>query len=526
MNSFCVSIRWLDNRYHGQNAIGEKEWPPSPLRVFQAVLAGIGSQVGEVEKMSAGLLWLENQTSFPTIIAPRVEEGRRFVRYVPTNDSNKKRTRNRQDRLTDKPVVPTIMLDHPVIYYLWPLESITDKDRRSLELLTQEVRHVSSLGWGVDMAVGNASVITAKQVKTLPGERWRPMPNTVTEGTADKGLRVPISGTLAALGSRYKEFLGRGEAEVDSPPFTVCEKVQYCRAIDPPNRHFAAFSLMVPGTTRERPFDMAKKALTVAGMLRHATTCAAERTGQDEEFINQFVRGHGESLDADKHISVGNSRFAYLPLPSIEFRGVGQALVVGSARRAMLAVLEGGCEYEVKWAERTLPGQALIPDEKRGTGDKCKTVALLSKVSESKIVHYIGASVTWATVTPVVLPGYDDPAHYRRRLKRGTNSEAQQRLLEHLHDRIDVLLRKAIVQAGFSRMLADNATIEWRKAGFWRGTEFADRYGVPDHLKRFSRYHVRITWRDEKQRPMELRGPICIGGGRFYGLGLFAAELR
>jgi CRISPR-associated protein Csb2 len=50
----------------------------------------------------------------------------------------------------------------------------------------------------------------------------------------------------------------------------------------------------------------------------------------------------------------------------------------------------------------------------------------------------------------------------------------------------------------------------------------AERYGVPDHLKRFPRLHVMIQWRDAQGNPIQIAGPICIGGGRFYGLGLFA----
>ncbi len=145
--------------------------------------------------------------------------------------------------------------------------------------------------------------------------------------------------------------------------------------------------------------------------------------------------------------------------------------------------------------------------------------------TDTVVQAYTRPSTTWATVTPVVLPGYDDPAHYRRRLKRGTSGEEQKRLLNCLSERVGGLIRKAIVQAGFSQLLADNAEIEWRKVEYWRGADLADRYGVPDHLKRFPRYQVRIQWRNENRRPVKINGPICLGGGRFYGLGLLAAEL-
>jgi CRISPR-associated protein Csb2 len=168
-----------------------------------------------------------------------------------------------------------------------------------------------------------------------------------------------------------------------------------------------------------------------------------------------------------------------------------------------------------------LSGQELI-DERSGQG-----VALLSSIPESDTVvrRYTQPSTSWATVTPVVLPGYDDPEHFRRRLKAGTVTGEQRRLLSLLHRRIDGLLRKAIVQAGFSQVLADHAEIEWRTSGFWPGTDLAGRYGIPDHLERFSRYHVRLRWRDERNQPVKVPGPVCFGGGRFYGLGLFRGLL-
>ena len=126
-------------------------------------------------------------------------------------------------------------------------------------------------------------------------------------------------------------------------------------------------------------------------------------------------------------------------------------------------------------------------------------------------------------MTPVVLPGYDDPRHYRRRLQHGVGENEQKRLLNRLNERIEGLIRKSIKQAGFSQLLADSAEVEWRKVGYWRGTDMVGRYVIPDHLKRFPRYHVRILWRDEHRRPLAVSGPVCIGGGRFYGLGLFAA---
>ena len=62
-----------------------------------------------------------------------------------------------------------------------------------------------------------------------------------------------------------------------------------------------------------------------------------------------------------------------------------------------------------------------------------------------------------------------------------------------------------------------------REVAFCPATDLADRYGVPDHLRRFPCLHVRLHWRDPQGRPVQVPGPVCFGSGRFYGLGLFAA---
>jgi CRISPR-associated protein Csb2 len=184
----------------------------------------------------------------------------------------------------------------------------------------------------------------------------------------------------------------------------------------------------------------------------------------------------------------------------------------------MLSAFAAGCDEEIAWARRTLSGEELVNQDR-------KRVAILSliPVNERVVRCYTQTAAEWATVTPVVLPGYDDPRHYRRRMRTAIAALEQKELLGRLDDRIDGLLRKAIVQAGFSELLAEHAQIEWRKVGFWPGTDLAERYGVPDHLKRFPRLHVKIHWRDADGNRVQVPGPICLGGGRFYGVGLFAA---
>ena len=45
-NQLCISVTLLDGRFHGRGDGGVPEWPPSPLRLFQALVAANGEAVG------------------------------------------------------------------------------------------------------------------------------------------------------------------------------------------------------------------------------------------------------------------------------------------------------------------------------------------------------------------------------------------------------------------------------------------------------------------------------------------------
>ena len=331
----------------------------------------------------------------------------------------------------------------------------------------------------------------------------------------------PTNGTLADLIRRHDNFLGRLTDDGFRPiaPLSVFRVVGYRRETDSPPRRFAAFALLKPDASGFRAFNVARNGPAVAGMMRCATKKAAERAGRSEDWVGSFVLGHREAR-GERHQPVGPERFAYIPLPSIESRGEGRANVVGPIRRLLLTVLAEAHEQEIEWAGRILSGAGLIEKQTE------QVQAILSQLptNDKRVQRYIEPSPTWATVTPMILPGYDDPRHYRRRLRENRDVANQRRWLGKLDQRIDYLIRKAIRQAGFSDTLATRAIVERARLGFWPGTDLASRYNVPKHLQQLSRYHVRIQWRDAATNPVQVGGPVCIGGGRFYGLGLCADE--
>src|SRR4051812_43821261 len=78
--AFLLSVRFHDGRYHGSG-----EWPPSPARLFQALVAGAARGKTLTEDDRRALAWLELRDA-PVIASPPMRVGRGYKTYVPNND--------------------------------------------------------------------------------------------------------------------------------------------------------------------------------------------------------------------------------------------------------------------------------------------------------------------------------------------------------------------------------------------------------------------------------------------------------
>lgn len=532
-STLCLSISFLDAAFHGRGDGGAPEWPPSPLRLFQALVATAAARSPQALAESsefAALRWLESLPP-PVICAPRARTAQAYRLSVPNNamdivgrawsrgNLEGKGDADPRTHRTMKSVQPSRIPEGTAVRYLWQLPSDPPNEVLAhLERLPSLVRSLVAVGWGCDFVAADAVVRSHDIAESFDGDQecWSPV------HSAGTSFRVPKQGTLDALATRHAAFLKRcaGEGLTPVPPLppTAYSLASYGKDGDARARPFAAFQLLQLDATGMRPFDP-RRGRVVAGMLRHAASTAARDSRRHEDFISRFILGHGEAAGSDP-VPVGPQRFAFVPVPSIEGRGGWNSRVVGSIRRVLLTTFAEECDAEIAWARRMLNGRDLV-DERSG---ESKAILSLLPANDRMIQNYVRAASVWMTVSPVVLPGYDDPGHYRRRLRKGADDGIEQgRWLKRLSDRIDSLLRKAIRQAGFSASLAEHAEIEWRATGFLAGVNHADRYFTPDHLRRFSRYHVRIAWKDAAGHPVRVRGPICLGGGRYQGLGLFAA---
>lgn len=527
---FCISIRFLGGAFHGRADHGEPEWPPSPLRLYQALVAASAAhwnERGRLQHATAALRWLE-QLPPPVIAAPRARETQGYRLYVPDNVGDligKSLARGGEgsiaDYRTEKSVRPLAVPDETAVHYVWSLADARTGFDMHRETLAAAVRSITHVGWGVDLVVGDISVLDESGAQGLQGERWQP-----SEGGAGRPLRSPVTGTLDDLNRRHDAFLNRITTNgglVPVPPLTVFGITDYrsdSQALKAPQ---AVFALRKPDDTGFRAYDPARRGLHVAGMFRYVASKleVVRSVGWSEEDARRIVLGHGET-PGGKHRPVEGGRIAFLPLPSIEMRDGGER-VVGSIRRVLVTARGNLAPQEFRRLTQRLDGQEL-------TDEKTQEPAALifrHRDDDGAIRPYFEEAATWATVTPVILPGYDDPRKLRQRLDANSSppltAEEKAELLRKLDQRIEMLLRKAIRQAGFSEAMAQHAELDWRSSGYWPGVPLASQYAVPEQHRRYRRLHVRITWRSSNGQMLKVRGPICIGGGKHSGLGLFAA---
>jgi CRISPR-associated protein Csb2 len=472
----CISVTFLDPFFHGKSDNDQPEWPPSPMRLFQALLAGSRAGCQARDWSSAkdnAFQWLAEQTESapPIIAAPEAHAAPSYTLYLPNNDGDKEF--DRQNRLTSKVVRPHSLDDGQSLHYIW---SIDEKDWPSaqdhVKALCHEARHLLALGWGIDQVVGYGRILSDDQFASLPGKRWRPWDGYRPGG---RRSRTPTKDSLMDLEKVHQSFVSRVNGKQYRPPLKPQKfnRVAYVSANTLPPRSYAAFEFSEGVAFRQ------EDANKVAAMVR-SLACKHQ-----EDFRQQFAEDTEVYLAG--HVGPQErtpARFSYLPLPTI-----GHEHADGMIRRLLIAEPYGGDGRHARWVQQRLRYEPLIDSDSNERG------LLLNPWrpgSQRMIDRYLQPRRVWSSVTPVILPGFD----------HGKQARAEQ------------LFLRAAQQAELP--VEAIAEITLRKAPYWPGSLHPRQYRVPNYLEFHPSWHVRVVFRE----PMG--GPIAIGAGRHCGLGIFA----
>src|SRR6266852_1947817 len=119
--SLLIEVHLLAGRYHG---VGD--WPPSPFRVFQALVAGAygGRWIGESRtEKDAAFRWLERQSP-PAIATPSRIRTRAVSFFVPNNDLDAKGGDPARvpDIRSEKQSQGSLFAADQAFLYAWPIE--------------------------------------------------------------------------------------------------------------------------------------------------------------------------------------------------------------------------------------------------------------------------------------------------------------------------------------------------------------------------------------------------------------------
>lgn len=483
-NALTVNARFLTGVYHGRDRDGEPEWPPSPLRFFQALVAAAGGQRTEAEQEA--LRWLEQQPP-PAIFAPKPRAtGNRRKHFVPDNDAD--RQGDHIPSRIAKVFRPLHLHDGAEVQYRW---AFTERDRQHASVIRQLAGRMRCLGWGIDVVAGRGGFNCAEPDGS---QRWIAHPTGGLGGSGEP-RRVPVNGTLESLDATHEAkasgFAGGQYRPTDANVTT--SNVTYRPAGGLAERPWLAFSLTSIADGSAATFWSANVA-QLAGQIRHAAKNAAGRCGWDQSMINAYVCGH----DAPEE-----HRLAFLPLPSI-----GHPHADAMIRRA-LVVAPTGDEDPLRQLRARLIG-ALQPDH----GEQ--TVALTpGSTADGVVRRYVGVARLWATVTPAILPGH---ISHRGRFGEPFTLDADD-LAGNASTSVGKKAARVAVRllemSGVPHCMVSQIT--FTRVPPLANLPHAMGFRPPRKLERYQRAHVCLVLKAAEA------GPLALGLGRFRGFGLLAA---
>jgi len=497
-----VTVRFHDGRYHGAG-----DWPPSPARLFQALVAGIGQDGPLSDDASKPLEWLE-ELDPPVIAAPQMTPGMTIpMHFVPNNDldafgglaANLPKTR------TDFKVWKPRLFDQTAAFhYAWRFDE-TDSSLTHAQHICDYAERLYQFGRGIDQAWAIGEIIEPQKLDEVllayQGVLYRP-----TGGRYGTVLARPQKGSLQSLKVRYKtmsrRFTPRGQGGSIKLQFAKAPEARFTpTAYDsPPSRQ--VFEL---GRNANdglfAVWQLAQASRLVVSLRDGAVTRLRDAFPDRSSEIEQFLVGRKANGADDGPASF---RVRIIPLPSIGHHHADRGI------RRVLVEIPAECPLradDVHWAF-----SGLDPADPE-TGEVLELTVTPTE-DESMLSHFgIGgrASRVWRTVTPVALPESAsrrriDPVHRAAQAKDGTERAAEQ-----------AGAAGAVIQAlHFAGIRAWADLIRVQREPFEGNGERVEAFAPGTRFAKQRLWHVEITFRDP------ITGPLVIGDGRFLGLGVMA----
>jgi CRISPR-associated protein Csb2 len=481
----AIHVRAHEGRYH---ADGDN--PPSPFRLFQALVAGAGISGPLDEQTRGALVWLEQLPYVPIIGAPRTVCGQRIATFMPNNDLDAlggDPRRIGKIRTATKVTRPHLFDARVPWIYAWPFEE-ADESRAAVICALSEKLY--QLGRGVDMAWAWGELLDETSLDALFAE-YDGVVRRSSGGADGLMLACPHVGSLESLERRYlaRRFrVESGRRVFDQPPKPSYRQLAY---ESPPARHVFDLRSSTDSELRVAWPLAGTSSLVVAARDAARARLRDAMPGRSEEIERYLV---GRRPDGSKAVSAEN-RVRIIPLPSIGMHYADRGI------RRLLVEVPAACPLrsdDVRWAF---------------SGVELQNVLLAASTDDDTLRHFgVGVSVRmFRTVTPVALPEKAKRCRIEPIRRVADANSGLQRVVEIAGARAAVLqaLRHAGVHAPVETIRAQREPFDAagsRVESFAEGTRF-EKKGL---------WHIEIVF------TAPVKGPLLIGDGRFLGLGLMA----
>ncbi|NKC15942.1 MAG: type I-U CRISPR-associated protein Cas5/Cas6 [Gammaproteobacteria bacterium] len=508
-----LSVHFLDDRYHGDG-----EWPPSPARVFQALLAGNAVGAALPDACVNALAWLESLPEAPKICAQRGRLGLPYTTFVPNNDLDAKGGDPSQvaNIRVGKLIRPRHIDARNPIVYGWRFSASAQNDQAA-GVVCEMADNLYQLGRGVDMAWARCELLSepdgAVKLEQAGGEIFRPGSGA---GDGEVALDCPQSGSLTSLVSRFQaqrqRFQSVRQGRKTQIYFANPPKPRFRRVSYNPAQSWRLFDLRQTDKLSSFRSWQRESVVRLTEVVRDGLAARlSEALSEQVPAIEAQVIGRG-ATEKDKA-----RRIRLIPIPSTGHPHVNPAV------RRILLMVPPDCSLLLGDLEWALSGLRIADT----TGAGAETSLVLAD-DLGMLKHYavdgVGdetASRLWQSVTPLALPlsaarRRIDPAKLREesraRREHQAGNEAKNAAERHHEE-------AAAVQA--VRAALRHADIRERPVSIRVRREPFDARGVRAELfaqgQRFAKerlWHVALRF----TRPVA--GPMVLGDGRYLGLGV------
>jgi CRISPR-associated protein Csb2 len=484
----------------------QPEWPPHPSRLFSALVAAWGAGgCNQVEREALAAL---EALDAPEVHAPDAAERSIAEHFVPPNDDGVGKgarladsairllpeRRRRQQRTFPAVVLPAE--DHGVAF-VWPRATLHDEYVRALHDIAART---TSLGHSRSLV--RTTVREGLPVLAETRRRWLPQPS------GERVFRVPTAGRLAELQALYNAGLrptlgaARRYGEADDSPHR------------PPTSYFDPNWIVLAHAGGVMP--SLESWPYMAWVLRRALIACVERfasrnalTPQERSLLMRIVSGHSDDGAASRDVHA-----AFVPMANVGFGTYSSGALMGTA-----IVLPRETPHIVHEILLTAISSAMLKHESAISSDQLAFGLALGTLGFCLLapgqdgppqslspLRFSQRSRMWTSATPIVLdrfPRVDGDAEATIAAAcEHIGLPRPEQVLTHKHSAC------AGAPASRPRIMRVGAPGAWLTS--WRD-------GSDVETARFgNRILVHATIRFSEP----VMGPVLVGAGRFYGLGL------